>query len=168
MPFVRTSIAGAFFRRIVTFRMRFVSHSRLGMWSIGVRAGLGAVSVAACCRFSTDCLGVRSTSFSKPRPRWLSCDAGRRRSLRTVSSRELRLSFDCHGSSLAVWNDSAADEERRDGICRWGGLNEAGGVVSGVGGLLWSFEDLMGGDLAELTVFPLGACLAGRAMLSRE
>ena len=81
---------------------------------------------------------------------------------------ELTLSFDSQGSSLAVWNDSAADDESRDGIWRWGGLNEAGGVVSGVGGLLWSFEDLMGGGLAELTAFPLGACLAGRAMLSRE
>jgi hypothetical protein len=81
---------------------------------------------------------------------------------------ELILSFDSHGSSLAVWNDSAADDESRDGICRWGGLNEAGGVVSGVGGLLWSFDDLMGEGLAELTAFPLGVCLGGLAMLSRE
>lgn len=41
---------------------------------------------------------------------------------------------DIHGSSLAVLKDSAAELDNREGIKRCGGLSDAGGVISGVGG----------------------------------
>jgi hypothetical protein len=88
------------------------------------------------------CVGVEESdplSNSKPRPASRFLDLRALRPSLGEPERGLVLckfrssSDDC--SSLAVVNDSARDEDRREGLSRGGIFNDAGGVASGVGGL---------------------------------
>lgn len=60
-----------------------------------------------------------------------------------------------HCSSRAVLNDAVRDEDRGEGFFCEAAFNEAGGVLSGVGGLRWSMGALVGDGLDNVAETPL-------------
>jgi hypothetical protein len=85
-----------------------------------------------------------------------------------ISGPVLTSSAESQGSSRAVLNDSATEPDNREGIRRCGGLKEAGGVTSGVGGLLCDLEALPDDRAVTKVEVPFDRCSETCGTLSRE
>jgi hypothetical protein len=71
-------------------------------------------------------------------------------------------SVESHGSSLAVMNEPETELAKGDGMNRCSGLDGAGGVFSGVGGLCLDAEGVRGiGVVVPLPIRPNFLELAG-------